>query len=359
MELGSLNWLSRYIQRDRSASLRYGFAFLTLIVTAMIVYFVDIWLGVRLYSMVLADVVVVAIFGGFGPTLFVSIAGALYLDYLDEGSGTITVFSIQSLIRIGLFIAISSVISALINFMRITMKSTEESRRLAEQANKEKDALLGVIVHDLKNPVGVIAGYTDLLLENPRSEEEESFLRIIKNRCDSMLELIGELLDFASLSQNRLVTKSCDLVELVKNVASLEQALARKKSIELIIGLPLKPIEVLVDGPRLERAIYNLIDNAIKYSPASSQISVRMYETARELVVEVQDQGPGLSREEQRLLFKPFSRTSNQPTGGESSTGLGLFIADQIAHAHGGFLEVESEKGHGAKFSFHIPYSKE
>ena len=232
------------------------------------------------------------------------------------------------------------------------------------QINKQKDHLLGMAAHDLRNPLGVVMGYSRFLLQTEMgaslNEEQRRFVASIERSSSLMLTLVNDLLDVTALESGavRLNLTSTDVVNVITECLSTLNLLADKKEISLQFEVkdPLPRTEL--DSPKLEQVLTNLVSNAIKYSHPGTEVKVRLSNQGKGLLLEVEDQGQGIPTQEQQKLFLPFSRTSVKTTGGESSTGLGLAIVKKIVESHGGRIWVESRVGKGSTFSVYIPWER-
>ncbi len=233
------------------------------------------------------------------------------------------------------------------------------NERLLE-LDAQKNQLLGMAAHDLRNPLGVVYGYASLLaddVEGYSPEEMRGMLRIIARSSAFMRSLIDDLLDLTSIEAGtlRLQIVPTDPVELaLKNVA-LNRVLAASKSIDVQLeaeeGLPL----VDVDDARFDQVLNNLIDNAVKYSEPGTRVVVRVRSSGGFVCFEVADEGLGIAPEFLETIFTPFAKASPTGTAGEKSTGLGLAIVKRIVQAHGGRIGVKSEVGVGSTFSVWLP----
>ncbi len=242
----------------------------------------------------------------------------------------------------------------IINLEKSLLKKQEE---LAE-TNQIKNKFIGIVAHDLRNPVISIRGFSELLLKSASrlSEEQKEFLGIIHTTSRNMLAMINDLLDISRIESGRMdiVHKPGSLKELAKERIRLYEVQAGQKHIRLHPNL--NEIEnIAFDPHRISQAIDNLISNAVKFSPTGTNIYIDLYQADSRAVFSVHDEGPGIPYEEQGLLFSEFHRLSIRPTGGESSTGLGLAITKRIMEAHGGFIEFESREGQGSIFSLLLP----
>ena len=173
-----------------------------------------------------------------------------------------------------------------------------------------------------------------------------------------MAHLIDELLEVVSHESGHLKLDcfKSNLQELITDQIEYNSFLAEKKSISLLFQTNDESNTLVnCDPSKLEQVIANLITNAIKYSKNDTTTTVSYWIEEDAITITVEDQGLGIPAEELPLLFKPFSKTSVKPTGGERSTGLGLAICKSIVEAHGGVITVESHVGKGSIFSFTLP----
>jgi two-component system, sensor histidine kinase and response regulator len=228
----------------------------------------------------------------------------------------------------------------------------------------DKDELLGIVVHDLKNPLAAIRGIVRELLADPAAHESlrESH-EVILQTADRMFELIKDLLSMNAIQRGGM-TMRLDPVELADSIHAnilRHSSAARAKQITLSLVLEDGAI-ALADETAFGQILDNLISNAIKYSPKNTTITLRVqsgeptgqmpHGTVR---VEVQDEGPGLTTDDMGKLFGKFTRLSAQPTADEHSTGLGLSIVKKLADAMNVRVWCESLYGQGATFIVELP----
>jgi signal transduction histidine kinase/DNA-binding NarL/FixJ family response regulator len=243
----------------------------------------------------------------------------------------------------------------------------QANRRLSAQwlrlqrANGFKNEILGTVAHDLKNPLGVILGRTEMLTEliaTGSSREsvtaQVEHIRDATRRLTSMVDhLISDAMaDAFDISIRR---EPVDIAALVGEVADANQPLAVNKQQSIEVSAPASFV-MMCDADRMREAIDNVISNAIKYSPIGGRISVLVDNDASNTVIRVADQGAGLSPEDLGRLFGRFQRLSAKPTAGESSTGLGLSIVKRIIDMHGGEVTADSAgPGQGSTFTITLP----
>ncbi len=188
------------------------------------------------------------------------------------------------------------------------------------------------------------------------TEDQEKVLAQIKKTTAQSLSLLEGLLDITAIESGslRLRQVEADILPLLHERLELQRMRAREKDIELNLYVQNVP-SVSHDPERLGQIIDNFVSNAIKYSPLKSMITISLYATDENIYLGVEDQGPGLSAQEQERLFKPFERLNKKTTAGESSTGLGLAIVRKIAESHGWKVGCVSQLGQGSTFQLWIP----
>jgi signal transduction histidine kinase len=242
----------------------------------------------------------------------------------------------------------------------------ELARRTAqlEEAIEQKNQLIGMAAHDLRNPIGAIRGFAQLLLSRVADRLDERELLVlgrIERSSDHMLDLVNDLLLLAELDRTGLTVvidgTELDLAALVVQSVEVEAVLAEQKHITIELELELEKDELLavVDERKVEQVLANLLSNALKFSDPGSTIEVRLRLEGEVVVLEVRDEGPGIPAEDQDRIFEPFGRASVRPTAGERSTGLGLAIVRRIVEGHGGRIEVDTQVGVGSTFRVLLP----
>lgn len=224
-----------------------------------------------------------------------------------------------------------------------------------------KKKLFGVLAHDLRNPLSVIMGYSDLLAMNLEERSDPKLQAIVSNireSSDFALALIKDVMSMAvSEAENiALNLRSFDLSKVTGRLVAQNSILARKKNITIRYMPPsIAPLPLVADLIKIEEVVNNLIGNAIKFSNPGGTIDVSTDKEARGIRLVVADHGVGIPADMMDRLFTPFCK-GMRGTAGESSNGLGLYICDQIVKAHGGRIEVDSRPNQGASFQVTIPY---
>ena len=228
----------------------------------------------------------------------------------------------------------------------------------ARRANAFQSEILGTVAHDIRNPLGVILGRTEIMNELVGREPfngdllsvQIGHVRETANRLTAMVsEMISDAAtDALDISLRR---ERVDLNALVASIIEANEPLARRKA-QTIRLAGAERIDVDCDIDRMRDAIDNLVSNAIKYSPPGGEIHVSIEPRGAETALSVRDFGPGLMPEDRARLFGRFQRLSARPTGGEPSTGLGLSIARKIVELHGGAISADSDgPGRGSTFT--------
>jgi signal transduction histidine kinase len=241
------------------------------------------------------------------------------------------------------------------------------NRRLSAQwqqlqrANGFKDEILGTVAHDLKNPLGVILGRTEMLTEligtGSSKENLSNQVEHIRDATKRLTSMVDQLISDAMADAFDITIRRepVDIAGLVNEVADTNQPLAANKRQTITVSAPPDYV-TLCDADRMREAIDNLVSNAIKYSPIGGEIAVAVSHEQNSTVIRVADEGAGLSPEDIGRLFGRFQRLSAKPTAGESSTGLGLSIVKKIVDMHGGEVTAESDgPGCGSTFTVTLP----
>src|ERR1700743_691444 len=243
----------------------------------------------------------------------------------------------------------------------------QANRRLSAQwlrlqrANGFKNEILGTVAHDLKNPLGVILGRTEMLTElistNSTKESVTAQVEHIRDATKRLTSMVDHLISAAMADAFDIPIRRepVDIAALVSEVAEPNQPSAANKRQTITVSAPPNFI-TMCDADRIREAIDNLVSNAIKYSPVSGKIMVLVSHEQNNTIIRVADEGAGLSPEDLGRLFGRFQRLSAKPTDGERSTGLGLSIVKRIIDMHGGEVTAESAgPNKGSTFTIILP----
>lgn len=224
-----------------------------------------------------------------------------------------------------------------------------------QHQNTSKTKFLGVASHDLRNPIASICGVSHFL-ETERfgqlNESQREMVRCIIDASENMLTLVEDLLDVSKIDLDHfeLTRELISPSEIVSQTAKLQAPAAEKKAIKLTRSDTSQGAKASIDKRLITRAVENLVSNAIKFSPSQTNVLLETRADPHRIYLSVKDGGPGIPEGEFDKLFKEFSRTSNMPTGGESTSGIGLYVVKRIVTSHGGEITVENRPEGGAHF---------
>jgi signal transduction histidine kinase len=313
-------------------------------------------------------IVIVARFGGAGPALTSGAISVLLLDYyfippIREFDLLQAQQGVNALVLALVALVVGSTtarLRAAERAMRERADDEHEMRKAAEQLAHAREEVLGVVAHDLRNPLSAILGAASLL-EDPRQDVRETreTLGLIHRAVDRMNRLIGDLLDITRLEAGRLILEQepVAVVDLLSQTHESWEATAASRELSLEIGPAPKGLAVFADRSRVLQVLDNLVGNAVKFSEAGGRIAVRATPSeasSTEVRFTVSDTGPGIPPEVMKELFQRFWQANAADRRG---IGLGLAICKGIVEAHGGRIWCESQLGHGARFTFTLPIS--
>lgn len=228
--------------------------------------------------------------------------------------------------------------------------------------NREKNEVMGIVAHDLKNPLSGILMLSRILHADAPGigvDDLRDYMTDIETVVSRMFDLINNLLD-----SNRIETQGiapemvmCDVEDVLHTVVGAHRPHASTKNITIVCTKEpaVQEMSLRTDERILHQIIDNLLSNAVKFSYPDSTVHTRLIQSDLALCIEIQDEGPGLTQDDLQHLFKKFARLSARPTGNEHSTGLGLSIVKKLVEALGGTIRCESEPGKGALFIVELP----
>lgn len=250
-------------------------------------------------------------------------------------------------------------LSRLNNELATAQRELAKSNVELDRLNVQKNELLGIAAHDLRNPLQVILTYSQFLLDEAQSlgPEHREFVETIRTSSDFMLHLVDDLLDVARIEAGTLDLDLApvDPGALVERNVARNRVLAETKGtrIELLREGEARPM--ILDAAKIEQVLNNLIGNAFKFSHPGTTVRVSVRRLDDTVEFAVTDEGQGIPADELDKVFGEFQRVSTKPTADEHSTGLGLSICKRIVGLHTGRIGVESEQGIGSRFFFTLP----
>ncbi|WP_440951579.1 PAS domain S-box protein [Methanococcoides sp. FTZ1] len=255
-------------------------------------------------------------------------------------------------------------ISRNISQHKMIEKALLDAKNEAEAANRSKSEFLTNMSHELRTPLNSVIGFSDILLNNEAGYLTEKQMKYISNISKSgkhLLSLINDILDLSKIEAGKmeLQHEKFRFREVLDDVRSIVSSLAEKKHICLSTSIEAEDICIKADRLKVTQVLFNLVSNAIKFTPEGGSVMIRAEKEAETLVIKVEDTGIGIPESAQCDLFKPFSQldaSANRQFGG---TGLGLSLAKKLVRLHGGEIWVESEAGNGSVFGFSVPLSPE
>jgi len=236
-----------------------------------------------------------------------------------------------------------------------TFDAERAGRREAELQAKARAEVLGVVAHDLRNPIHSIVAGAELLLEDDlTAEKRHEIVEISRRAAHRMNRLVGDLLDATQLQAGRMSLRlnDVDAATILRDIGEAWRYSAGEKNLALEIVVPTAPLSIHADPERVVQALGNLVGNALKFTPSGGRVTVSALDAVDAVEFSVKDTGPGIRPEVTERLFDRFWQEN---IGDRRGIGLGLAIAKGIVEAHGGHIGVRSTPGAGATFSFTIP----
>jgi PAS domain S-box-containing protein len=234
----------------------------------------------------------------------------------------------------------------------------------ARAAERLKDQFVSLISHELRTPLSSILGYLELVMDDEEqslTDEQRQYLSTVERNAQRLLRLVGDLLFTAQVDAGRftLQPEDVDLAGIVRAAEETARVSAATRGVEVAVEVPAEGLLVRGDALRLGQACDNLVSNAVKFTPAGGQVTLRLRTSQRDgapvALLSVSDTGVGIPTGEQGRLFTSFFRASTARRNAVPGVGLGLTITKAITTAHGGTLDVESAEGRGTTFTLALP----
>jgi two-component system, sensor histidine kinase and response regulator len=239
---------------------------------------------------------------------------------------------------------------------QLALKSTRDRLR---QIAEDKDELLGILAHDLKNSLGGMNASAELLTRQIARFNDERLTQLSENILRSSAQSLAFLKEYLANAAAdygfTLKSGEVNLAAIAANAVEQYQETARQKKMKIQSELPTQTLIVLADISALGQIFGNLLSNALKFSPPGRRVFVSVRPAGKYAECVIRDEGPGFTTGDKALMFRRYGRLSARPTGGEPSTGLGLSIVYKLVKAMNGELVCESSPGQGAAFIFRLP----
>jgi signal transduction histidine kinase len=333
-------------------------------------------------------IMVTAWFGGLWPSLTATMVSALIVDRLWLAPLRAAELSVPGdLIALGLFVGIGMVISSFSESMHRSTARERAAREQAEQheralqdserqlrdalgreqaaraeaviANRTKDRFLAIVSHELRTPLNAVLGWAEILRrQGPDPRLRDRAVEAIAVNAKRQVQLVDDLLDVIGMMSGKLQLQPAvvNINDVVRAVIELMQPAADSKRIELAFHDLLPRATVHGDSMRLQQILWNLISNAIKFTPDHGLVQIHTRELPNAIEIRVVDTGRGIPSEHLQAIFEPFHQVDGSITRDQSGLGLGLPIVKHLAEAHGGHVRAESAgPGKGSIFTLTLP----
>jgi two-component system sensor histidine kinase KdpD len=239
---------------------------------------------------------------------------------------------------------------------RAIMTGEAEKAQVSAETERLRSALLSSVSHDFRTPLAAVTGAATSLLQGGDKlgpEARTELLETIREESERLGRLVTDLLDITRIESGSVKIKKewCPLEEVIgSTLARLEGKLVGR---DVKVDLPWPMLQAPLDAVLAEQLLFNLLENAIKYTPSGSPIEVHAREDGKDVIVEIRDRGPGIAPGEEGRIFERFYRSAEGGTVG--GTGLGLAVCQAVVKAHGGRITAQSREGGGTVFRFTLP----
>lgn len=227
-----------------------------------------------------------------------------------------------------------------------------------EEANRNKDEFLGMLAHELRNPLAAISMAVEVLRQRPPNVDPEQVCDVISRQTLQMLHLVDDLMDVSRIAHGKVRIQKIPVVlnPLIRQAIEAVQPILNTHKQQLTVSLPPRPVKLLADPVRLVEVFTNLLNNAAKYTDEGGQILLMAAEENDEVVVEFHDTGIGIPMEMLPRIFDPFTQVIGAQNRSEGGIGIGLAMVAHLVRLHGGTVQVFSDgPGHGSRFVVHLP----
>jgi two-component system sensor histidine kinase VicK len=288
-------------------------------------------------------------------TVITGVCFALLLPYYQSAPSEIMMNNLASFILLSLFYCISRFAFSYRADNYLKLKAIEEKNIEIETASKLKNEILGIVAHDLRNPLSAIRVLATMMEgDKTMDADNQENLQMIKASCDKATSIINDLIETANNDKDTLF--DIEEVELNQYLLKIVDEWVKNKTghTNILYYGTEKSIYTHINMEKMQRVMDNLISNAIKFSGESEHIEIRLRDTDGQIFIDVRDFGMGIPEKLLPFIFDRFSRASRRGIRGEESVGLGLSIVKQIVEKHGGDISVVSTEKQGTTFTIHM-----
>lgn len=358
----------------RSAPLRYGLALASFALILGSAYVLERILPFRidLTSLTIIAMIASAWFLGLGPGLMFAVILELVIDYFSRPP-----FAFKSAViifnRMVLFSSVVWFASSRRNaenklrqqsaMLEEALRNEQRTRAQAETSDRLKDEFLATVSHELRTPLSAILGWAAMLNGGELdAETTRNALRVIERNAKAQAEIIEDILDVSRIITGRLriEARPVELAPIVKSAIETLELAAKAKSISLSVSLDREAVVEAGDPERLQQIVWNLVSNAIKFTPVNGSVEVRLERVGQHLEISVSDNGIGISSEFLPHVFERFRQADSSSTRAHGGLGLGLAIVRHLAEIHGGSVSAASAgEGQGAQLTVRLPVAAE
>jgi PAS domain S-box-containing protein len=241
----------------------------------------------------------------------------------------------------------------------VEVTETVRARQEMERVNRAKDEFLATMSHELRTPLNAIYGWATILRKKPREEQRlERGLEVIERNVKAQTRLIGDLLDVSRIIAGKLSLKlfKTDVVPVILMAADVVRPAADAKGVRLVVDVDPHIGETMADPERLQQVIWNLLSNAVRFTPQGGRVTIASDRTPSGITIRVQDTGAGIAADHLQHIFERFMQVDSSTTRIHGGLGLGLAIVRHLVEAHGGSVAAESEGlGRGSTFTVRLP----
>ncbi|HEV7453691.1 MAG TPA: ATP-binding protein, partial [Candidatus Saccharimonadales bacterium] len=301
-------------------------------------------------------------------TLHVTRAKSLYgrtwnIEYVFDRTGLVSEVQLRRPVSVVFAGAFTAGLIGLVVLLLLRSRSQELAVQKEQAVELAKDELLSLASHQLRTPATGVKQYLGMVLQGFAGRipaAQKTLLEKAYASNDRQLSVINEILHLAKIDSGRIVLakQPTDLNSLIEDIINEQRPDFAEASHRLLLKLPKKPLIATVDGHTLRMAIENILSNAIKYTPAGGEISVRMRHDDTTIYIRIKDTGVGIAQSDIEKLFKQFSRLPNEMSLRVGGTGIGLYLAKHLVELHDGHIELTSQPGSGSIFTIVLPMNE-